>query len=83
MGLMTSQLRTFRSKSFLSAFAVPKLILLFTGDGWSAQPYSNNFGLIPTVMFIKVQSLANLGLYSRVRQPDEPEEDPGFDLGTS
>ena len=44
MGLMTSQLRRFRAWSFLLGFVVPKLILLFTTAGWSAQPYSINFG---------------------------------------
>ena len=43
MGLMTSQLCTFRARSMLWVFVVPKLILLFTKEGWSAQPYLINF----------------------------------------
>ena len=40
MWLMTSQLCTFRARSILWRFVVPKLILLFTKAGRSAQPYS-------------------------------------------
>ena len=29
---------------------VPKLLLLFTADGWSAQPYSVNFALQSSVL---------------------------------
>ena len=43
MGQMTSQLCQFRPRSILWGFVVPKLILLFTTEGWSAQPYSTNF----------------------------------------
>ena len=44
MGLMTSQLQIFKARSvFGGAFVVPKLILLFTKAGRSAQPYSINF----------------------------------------
>ena len=44
-GVMTSQLRTFRARSILLAFVVPKLILLFTKAVRSAHPYSVNFGV--------------------------------------
>ena len=40
MGLMSSPLRMFRARSILLAFAVTKLILSFTVEGWSAQPHS-------------------------------------------
>ena len=40
-----SQLHTFRARSILGAFVVPKLKLLFTRESWSAQPYSINFGM--------------------------------------
>ena len=40
---MTSRLRTFRARSILWAFVVPKCILLFTKEGRKAQPYSINF----------------------------------------
>ena len=43
MGLMTSQPCHFRARSILWGFVVPKLIFLFTREGWSAQPYSINF----------------------------------------
>ena len=33
----------FRSKSILSIFVVPKLLLLYSTEGWSGQPYSINF----------------------------------------
>ena len=42
MGLMTSTLFIFGAMTILSAFVVPKLIHLFTAEGWSAQPYSIN-----------------------------------------
>ena len=45
MGLMTSRLWIFRARLICWSFVVPKLIPLFTADGWSAQPYSINFGL--------------------------------------
>ena len=49
MWLMTSQLCIFRDRSILKAFVVPKLILLFTAEGWSAQPYYSFFAtLCPT-----------------------------------
>ena len=44
MGLLTSQLCQFRPRSILWGFVVPKSILLFTTKGWSAQPYTINFG---------------------------------------
>ena len=44
MGLMTSQLHIFRARSIIWGFGVPKLILLFTRECWSAQPCSINFG---------------------------------------
>lgn len=34
--------------AILLTFVVPKLILWFTRAGWSAQPYSINFGLFLT-----------------------------------
>ena len=43
MGLMTSQLCQFRPRSILWGFVVLKLLLLFTTEGWSAQPYYINF----------------------------------------
>ena len=36
IGLMKSQLPTFRTKSIFWAFVVPKLIVLFTTAGWNA-----------------------------------------------
>ena len=33
----------FRARSILLGFVVPKLMLLFTTEGWSAQPYLINF----------------------------------------
>ena len=48
MGLMTSCLSILRARSILSAFVVPKLILLFTTKGKSAQPYFITFGSSPT-----------------------------------
>ena len=50
MGLMTSWLRTFRVWSVLWAFVIPKLKLLFTREGWSAQPYSIIF--VWTIFFV-------------------------------
>ena len=44
MWLMTSQLGTFRTRSMLRGFVVPKLILFLPNAGWSAQPFSINFG---------------------------------------
>ena len=41
MGLMTSRIISFRARSIQLA---PKLSLSFTTAGWSAQPYSINFG---------------------------------------
>ena len=46
MGLIASQLCRFRARSILEGFVVPKLMLLFTKAGWSAQPYSTNFDYI-------------------------------------
>ena len=43
MGLMTSQLCIFWTRPILWAFVVPKLLLICTKVGWSAQPYSINF----------------------------------------
>ena len=37
MGLTTSRICIFRARSIPSVFVVPKLMLLFTIDGWSAQ----------------------------------------------
>ena len=42
-GSMTSHLWIFRARSILLGFVVPKLILLFTWQDWSAQQYSINF----------------------------------------
>ena len=44
MGMMKSLLRIFRARSILWSFVVPKLILLFAAEGWSAQPDSITFG---------------------------------------
>ena len=44
IGLMRSQLCTFRARSILSAFEASELKLLFTKAGWRAQPYSIKFG---------------------------------------
>ena len=46
MGPMTSPFHIFRARSILLAFVVHKLILLFTKAGWSAKPYSINFGQV-------------------------------------
>ena len=35
----------FRARRILCAFVVPKFILLFIAEGWSAQPYSIYYGL--------------------------------------
>ena len=45
MGLMISWFGIFRARLILLAFVVPKLRLLFTSEGWSAQPYSIKFDL--------------------------------------
>ena len=55
IGLMTSWLCIFKARSILRAFVVPKLILLFTAEGLSAQRYSNNFECHFTLTF-KLQS---------------------------
>ena len=41
---MTSQLRVFKARKIPWVFAVLKSILLFTTAGWSARPFSINFG---------------------------------------
>ena len=52
MGLMTSQPCHFRAGQFSEGLrsAVPKLILLFTRECWSAQPYSINLTLKRTYL---------------------------------
>ena len=42
--LMASRLIIFRARSILLEFVVPKLMLLFTAEGWSAQPNSIYYG---------------------------------------
>ena len=41
-----SWLHIFWPRNILWAFVVPKMILLYTAEVWSAQPYSSNFGCI-------------------------------------
>ena len=42
LSVMTTITVIFKSRSILWAFVVPKLILLFTTEGWSDRPYSIN-----------------------------------------
>ena len=65
MGLMTSRLRTFRARSILLVLVVPKLILLFTREGLSAQPFSINFDK-SWVCWSDFQALYLFGFYFQV-----------------
>ena len=68
---MTSQLHCFRAKSMLWGFVVPKLILLFTTAGWSAQPFSINFVLKDSIPFFSSTGGTRLAWASAGEGPRE------------
>ena len=78
---MMSRLGILRAWSNLLAFVVPKLILLFTTEDWSAQPYSINFAWRhwaqgkdwPNVMIV-----SNTYLHRMIRWGSAQQGEPNF-----